>query len=96
MGLVTEGTVAVGLKLGLVARNGPDAEGGQTGIDEGWLGPCGRCHVVVHYDRHCKVNFAGQLDAPSPLPVVKDSQLHRLISEQDRPTMNLDEQGACL
>lgn len=37
MGLVTEGTVAAGVKLGLVTRDGPDAEGGRAGIVE--LGP---------------------------------------------------------
>jgi hypothetical protein len=35
--LVVEGTVAVGVKLGLVTRDGPDDEGGRGGIDE--LGP---------------------------------------------------------
>ena len=36
---MTEGTEAVGLKLGLVTRDGPDDEGGRAGIDEGWPGP---------------------------------------------------------
>ncbi len=40
----------------------------------------------VYYDRHNKVDFAGRLDAPSPL--VKDFQLHRPTYERRlRPTM---------
>ena len=46
----------------------------------------------VYYDRHNKLDFAGQLDAPSPL--VKDSQLHRLTYERElRPTMYSVERG---
>lgn len=46
----------------------------------------------VYYDRHNKVGFAGQFDAPSPL--VKDSQLHRLTYERElRPTTNSVERG---
>ena len=33
----------------------------------------------AYYGRHNKDDFAGQLDAPSPL--AKDSQLHRLTCE---------------
>ena len=39
MVFVAEGTAAVEVKLGLVTRDGPDAEGGRAGIDEGWLAP---------------------------------------------------------
>ena len=35
----------------------------------------------VYYDRHNKVDFAGQFDVPNPL--VKDSQLHRLTYERE-------------
>ena len=35
VGLVAEGTVVVGLKLGLVTRDGPDAEAGRPAVDEG-------------------------------------------------------------
>ena len=71
-----------------------------TKEDEQALTKVGLVHEVaamslfVYYDRHNMVDFAGQLDAPSPL--VKDSQLHRLTCERDRLTMKLVERGRVL
>ena len=67
-------------------------EDGRVLMKVGLLHEVDAMSSFVYYDRHNKVDFAGQFDAPSPL--VEDSQLHRLTYERElRPTMNSVERG---